>query len=153
MKIVERPVLSLVGVSTRTNNTNEIDVTTAKILPLWRHFYQDIYPEQLSGDVVYGVYSNYESDASGEFDVTVAVKAQEDENVQTGSMFDKIELAPGRYMVFSGQTGAGNPVFHLWQQVWQHFEQTGCPHQRCWITDYEIYYRDGKIELLIGIVN
>ncbi|CDH08197.1 GyrI-like domain-containing protein [Xenorhabdus bovienii] len=151
MKIVDCSALSLVGISTCTKNAHEMDAATAKIMPLWQHFYQDIYPKQLSGNVVYGVYSNYESDANGQFDVIAAVKEHEGDNAQTGSSFDKIELVAGRYIIFSGLAGEGNPVFQLWQQVWQYFEQPDCLHQRSWKTDYEVFHQDGKIELFIGI--
>ncbi|MFK8259935.1 GyrI-like domain-containing protein [Erwinia sp. AnSW2-5] len=151
MVIIECPALSLVGVSTRTKNADEMDAATAKIVPLWQRFYQDIYPEHLSGDVVYGVYCHYQSDASGEFDVIAAVKEQGNENTQRSSVFEKVELAAGRYRVFSGQMGEGNPVFQLWQQVWEYFEQSDCAYRRHWGTDYEVYYPDGKIELFIGI--
>lgn len=151
MKIVQCPALSLVGLSTRTKNADEMDSATARIMPLWQRFYQDIYPRQLSGELVYGVYSNYESDASGQFDVTAAVKEHEGDNVLSASSFDKVTLVAGRYIVLSGLAGEGNPVLRLWQQVWQYFEQTNCLHRRSWKTDYEVYYQDGKIALFIGI--
>ncbi|MBD2782157.1 GyrI-like domain-containing protein [Xenorhabdus szentirmaii] len=153
MKIVDCPSLSLIGVSTRTKNADEMDAATAKIMPLWQHFYQDIYPDQLSGNVVYGVYSNYESDASGQFDVIAAVEAKEHEggSTQADVSFDSFELAAGRYIIFSGLMGEGNPVFQLWQQVWHYFEQADCLYQRSWKTDYEVFHQDGKIELFIGI--
>ncbi|AHG64425.1 putative transcription activator [Advenella mimigardefordensis DPN7] len=128
-----------------------MDAATAKIMPLWQHFYQEIYPGRLSGDVVYGVYSNYESDASGRFDVTVAVRDYEDDNVRSEHGFDRVKLLAGRYIVFSGLAGEGNPVLQLWQQVWQYFESPDCLYQRSWKTDYEVYHQDGKIALFIGI--
>lgn len=151
MKIIECPALSLTGISTRTKNADEMDASTAKIMPLWHHFYQDIFPQQLSGEVVYGVYYNYESDASGEYDVLIAVKASVEDDLPTKASFDQIELAAGRYMVFSGQSGEDNPVLQLWQQVWEYFGQPGCIYQRNWQTDYEMYHQDGKVELFIGI--
>ncbi|MBC8946325.1 MULTISPECIES: GyrI-like domain-containing protein [Xenorhabdus] len=151
MKIVDCPALSLVGVSTRTKNAHEMDAATAKIMPLWQHFYQDIYPKRLSGDIVYGVYSNYESGANGLFDVIAGVKEHENDNSLADYSFNKIELAAGRYVIFSGLAGEDNPVFQLWQQVWQYFEQPDCSHQRSWKTDYEVFHQDGKIELFIGV--
>ncbi|PHM38982.1 hypothetical protein Xmau_03149 [Xenorhabdus mauleonii] len=88
MQVVDCPVLSLIGTSTRTKNADEVDAATAKIMPLWQHFSQNIYPEQLAGNVVYGVYSNDESDASGQFDVIAAVEAKEQEgdNIQESAI-------------------------------------------------------------------
>ncbi|WP_139216980.1 hypothetical protein [Xenorhabdus mauleonii] len=66
--------------------------------------------------------------------------------------FDRVELAAGRYIIFSGLMSEGNPVFQLWQQAaWRYFEQTDCLYQRSWKTDYEVFHQNGKIELFIGI--
>src|SRR5471032_151655 len=72
---------SVSGLRVRTRNIAEQDAATAKIGPMWGQFYS----EGLTGRIaaqqpespIYGVYSSYESDATGEFDVTAGVAVLE----------------------------------------------------------------------------
>jgi hypothetical protein len=157
MEIAYRQTISVVGIVTRTKNVDEDNPGTSKILPLWQHFYQNLYPQHLSGDCIYGVYSNYELNGANGFDVTAGgydvMAAVEDcaGNYAVGLAAQRIELGAGKYLLFTDQAGEGNPVLQLWRQAWGHFGQPDCPLQREYKTDYEIYHPEGKIELFIGI--
>lgn len=61
------------GLKIRTKNADEMNPKTAKIGALWQTFFTDAMPT-LEPTPLYGVYTNYESDARGEFDVLVGVE-------------------------------------------------------------------------------
>ena len=48
----------------------------AKIAGLWQQFYTDIAPNLTPSSQVYGVYTHYESDVTGEFDVFACTDMQ-----------------------------------------------------------------------------
>lgn len=62
MTVVKLSKRNVFGISVRTKNANEMDVSTAKIGPLWGKFYQTVAPALSQGSTVYGVYYNYESE-------------------------------------------------------------------------------------------
>lgn len=62
MQIEERMVT---GITIRTKNADEMNPDTAKIGGLWQNFYEKIAPSLRTGATVFGVYYDYESDASG----------------------------------------------------------------------------------------
>ena len=59
------------GLSVTTSNADEVDPEKAKIPQLWQSFHQSR-PSKDSGDeLFFGIYTNYESDYLGAFDVFV----------------------------------------------------------------------------------
>ncbi len=72
---------TVAGLQVRTRNTDEQRLDTARIAPMWQQFFTeelfDKIPARQSESFVYGVYSNYESDATGHFDVTAGVQVYE----------------------------------------------------------------------------
>src|ERR1700742_4327988 len=68
---------TVAGLRVRTTNAAEHQAETAKIGPMWGQFFGKELAETIPGksahSPIYGVYSAYESDASGEFDVIAGV--------------------------------------------------------------------------------
>jgi predicted transcriptional regulator YdeE len=68
---------TVAGLRVRTTNAAEHQPQSAKIGPMWGRFFSEeqaeSIPGKIPGSAIYGVYSAYESDASGAFDVTAGV--------------------------------------------------------------------------------
>ncbi len=134
------------GISVRTTNAAEFNPVTSKIASLWGRFFSeglfDSLPGKLADSPVYGVYSGYESDYTGAFDVTAGVAASKAQG--------QLELQAGEYLVFSATGPMPQTVLQTWGVVWQYF-QSNLSVQRCYGTDFEAYTGADKVEIHIGI--
>jgi len=139
-------IKSLSGFKVRTCNANEMSGEGAQIGHLWQRFYSEIAPELTSTSQVYGVYTHYESDVTGDFDVYACTNTPIN-TVET----DSIVLAAGHYLRFSGQGSMPHAVIDIWGQVWQYFSNEQCPHIRAYKTDYEFYKSSDEVEVFISV--
>ncbi|BBP70592.1 transcriptional regulator [Pseudomonas sp. Seg1] len=137
------------GVRVRTTNAAEHTPDTAKIGPMWGEFFSKGLAEEIpgkqTGSPVYGVYSAYESDASGQFDVTAGVAVN---NPAEG--FESIVIEDGDYLVFEAQGPLPDAVISTWGKVWSFFESN--PQiQRRFVTDFEAYTGPESVSVYIGV--
>lgn len=141
---------SVSGLKVRTRNSAEMAADTAKIGPMWGQFFAEglnerIAPQQ-SAPPIYGVYSGYESDASGAFDVTAGMGVEE-----PAQGYATIDIEEGRYLVFEGTGPMPATVISAWQHIWHYFEEN--PQiQRRFATDFEAYNGPESVAVHIGIV-
>ena len=139
----------LLGITARTRNEDEKSRATAKIPGLWQTFHEEIYEKVLKGTPVYGVYTGYESDYTGYFDVSAAVEKSNDSGHRAN--IQVITLQKGQYLKFTPKTTGENQVRELWEQVWTFFSDEQQGLARTYTTDYEVYYPNKEIELYIAI--
>lgn len=132
------------GITIRTKNSNEMNPETAKIGKLWESFYVDIIPKLKENFNTFGVYSNYESDHNGEFDVS----ACSDQKVSESK---EIVLKSGKYLVFTGTGEMPATVIETWGRIWSYFGNDDSVEERLFQTDYEIYKGNSEVEIYIGI--
>ncbi|MFZ6744799.1 GyrI-like domain-containing protein [Undibacterium sp. JH2W] len=148
-KFVNISNFQISGLQVRTRNADEANDTKGKIGPLWGQFFTKNLPETLpakTGDgKIYGVYSNYESDASGLFDVTAGVAVTAD-----SAEFANITIAAGRYMVFNCEGEMPAAIIKGWGEVWSYFANAG-EHERRYLTDFEEYQGPQQAAIYIGI--
>jgi predicted transcriptional regulator YdeE len=131
------------GQAVRTNNAAEASAA-GKIPALWAAFAAT---HSSNTKTVYGVYSDYESDAAGDYTLTLGLQAQ-------AANPPCIALAGGTYLVFPAQSAMPNAVLAAWQAVWAHFSPENAaalPYQRCYATDFEEYASADKAAVYIGI--
>jgi predicted transcriptional regulator YdeE len=140
MKQVES--FTVIGFSTRTQNSDEFNEKTAKLPSLWQQFYTS---ELATNANVIGVYSNYDSDANGPYTVTVGVTSN---HAQTQLSSETIQA--GNYLVFQGTGPMPATVIETWKQVWAFFEKH-TEHQRNFITDFESYSGPDQVAIYIGL--
>ena len=138
--------IAIAGITVRTTNAAEFNPATAKIAGLWgRFFSEDLFnklPGKLADSPVYGVYSNYESDYMGAFDVTAGVASSQNDG--------QLALQAGEYLVFKGAGLMPQTVLQAWGIVWQYF-QSNPDVKRSYATDYEAYLGTDTVEIHIGI--
>lgn len=133
------------GIAVRTDNSSEINPSTAKIGPLWERFYTEFAPLLSENSRVFGLYTNYESDHTGAFDVVACTDLLDSQSI------DSFAIQAGNYVVFKGQGKMPDAVINLWGQVWEYFESATCKHVRAFTTDFEFYKNDNEVEIYIAI--
>lgn len=134
------------GPSARTTNSAENDPRTARIAGLWSRFFNErIYektPNRLADMRLFGVYSGYESDADGAYDVTAGVAMAEGP--------EAVRIESGDYLVFSGQGEMPQLVRSAWQAIWAYFDAHPELTRR-YRSDFEAYSAPDQVAIHIGI--
>jgi predicted transcriptional regulator YdeE len=122
----------ITGMSVRTSNDRESDPKTAAIPGLWKRFMA----KRAGGAntaLLYAVYSDYESDANGQYTVTVGAASTSDEISEA-----RVATAAGDYLVFTSTGEMPKAVIDGWKQVWAYFAD-GAERQRAYTTDFELH--------------
>jgi predicted transcriptional regulator YdeE len=139
---------TIVGHSIRTKNVDEMNPATGKIGHLWQKFFSEIFPRLKDKSEVFGVYTNYQSDHLGEFDV---VAGSVPGNGAPDSGLTQIELPSGDYVMFAASGELPKIVIELWPQIWAYFADKNCPHQRAYTADFELYKGGSDVEIYIAV--
>jgi predicted transcriptional regulator YdeE len=144
------------GFKTRTTNAAEGQPATAKIGPLWGQFFATMGAGKISvapnDSSIYGVYSHYESDAHGAFDVTAAVASfgqSHDEAIN--DQLVSFTIAGGDYLVFRTRGAMPDAVIQAWQHIWAYFAAPREDFVRCFVTDFEQYIGADEVAVHIGV--
>jgi predicted transcriptional regulator YdeE len=151
MKTVEIPAFVVSGPSTRTNNALEAS-GAGRIGQLWQD-YAATACSAVAGAQVYGVYSDYDSDASGDYRLTVGCRHDGD-SAKAQAAADGVAVQAGSYLAFSAQGEMPGAVVQAWQTIWAHFapEQAATlPYVRAYETDFEHYDAPHSAVIYIGI--
>lgn len=137
MKEVRIESFTVNGQSVRTNNALEASAA-GKIPTLWSQFYAS---QSAASESLFGVYTAYESDASGDFTVTAGKK--------TGGGNSGVEIRPGIYLAFPAEGEMPAAIIDAWKAVWEYFSQDQ-PHERAFETDFEEYNGSNSATIYIG---
>lgn len=133
---------TVTGFSVRTQNKDEFNDKTAKLPGLW----QQLYTSELATNAnIFGVYSNYDSDANGPYTVTVGVRSS---HAQT--QLSSVAIRAGNYLVFESTGPMPATVIETWKRVWAFFE-TNTAYRRNFISDFEAYSGLDKVAIYIGL--
>ncbi len=134
------------GIFVRTSNNAEMNEDTAKIGKLWQDFFTILTKQGEMPPVAYGVYSNYESDWQGGYDVLAGI---EGELVTDKSV--SLSIPNGSYLCFTKKGEMPGAALELWQEIWEYFSQSDTP-MRAYQYDFEKYLGLDTVEIYIGIV-
>lgn len=137
------------GLAVRTVNRDEADPSRAKLPGLWGQFYGQHLSDKISNrtvnSLVYGVYSDYESDASGPYTVTAGVSVS-----VPAPDYSSAPVRAGQYLVFESRGAMPQAVVDGWSAVWQYFEQPR-KWRRLFVTDYEEYREPDRVAIFISV--
>jgi len=135
------------GLQVRTKNADEMNPDTQKIAPLWGRFFKEVMPTlEPSPPPLYGVYSGYESDAFGAYDLLVGSDVlKEDDN------FKSVGIKAGTYLVFLVKGELPQAMIDTWKQVWAYFDDPSIDERRAYETDFELYKTSTEAEIFIGV--
>lgn len=118
------------GKRIRTNNA-----TLQGVMELW----QEIMSLQPQGEL-YAVYSNYESNYLGDYDLLIGTASNE--------LPDSIELAQCEYLKIPVVSNNIEQVAAAWNKIWSNPEIEG---KRAYATDYELYDTDGNVTIFLSM--
>jgi len=150
------------GLSVRTQNRDESNPKTAKIGSLWRDFFGRDLMNSISNrepnTPIYGVYSGYESDQNGFFDVNAGVRVSdlldnEEADVEastTTNEFTNIDIEAGDYMALPTTGEMPQRIIDGWGMVWAHFEGETA-YKRRFTTDFEQYIDNDNVVIYIAV--
>jgi len=141
----------IAGLATRTTNTAESSPSTAKIPLLWGQFTNEHWLERLKEVGAFGptvaVYSAYESDVSGSYQLLVGRQVR---NSRPLSPPLQIVSAPQEsYLAFRCSGPLPQAVIDGWCDVWAYFARGDAP-ARAYSFDFEIY-RDAGTEIWVAV--
>jgi predicted transcriptional regulator YdeE len=148
MKFVERDEQRIIGLSTRTKNSMEMNPTTGRIGPLWKEFDDKVEVDYKKGNRVYGVYFNYESDATGEYSVLAGTDQLD---AKTSVALETIVIQSGKYLVFTAKGDIPRIVLETWGRIWEYFSKKDAEYERSYTTDYEHYVNQNEIDVYIAV--
>lgn len=149
-KLVSLSHFSVSGIAARTINSDEFDPTRAKLPALWGEFFANDVAGKMSNKVpdspVYGVYSAYESDASGHYTVTAGVATSGTVDGEPAC----VDVVAGRYLVFERRGAMPKAVIDAWIAVWSFFENNH-EYVRSYVSDFEEYGGPDEVAIHIGV--
>ncbi|MDQ9090136.1 effector binding domain-containing protein [Pseudoalteromonas haloplanktis] len=147
MQLKQLESKTLTGLRIRTCNANEMNTDTAKIAGLWQKFTEQYGAKLTAKTHVYGVYTNYETDMTGDFDVIACCN---DSSIKVTNSIE-VTTAPGAYLVFYATGDMPDTVIDLWGEIWQYFSSDDCKYTRTYNCDYEYYKSANEVEIAIAI--
>lgn len=117
-EVVNLKEKKVVGLNIRTNN-NDPNMSN-DIGKLWNKFFnQGIFSEIKNkvNERAIGLYSNYESDFTGDYDMTVACEVSDDKEIPKGTIVKTIPA--GKYAKFFVKGHMQKAVYEFWQELWK----------------------------------
>ncbi len=143
--------LSVVGISVRTTNRDEMDPATAKIPGLWRRYFAESVanriPARLDDGTILGVYTDYASDHTGPYTLVVGQAVNDTSELPEDLVC--VTVPHGRYLLFAAESDTPEMIVATWQEIWRHFEQS-TDHHRAFTTDLEVH-RAGTLEVYVSL--
>jgi predicted transcriptional regulator YdeE len=141
---IKLPEIKLVGITVRTSTAAEMNPLTAKIGTQIQKYFQQHTPEKIANrkkpGTTYCVYTEYESDYTGEYTYFVGEEVEAFDKLAEG--FVALTIPEQTYIKFTNGPGAMPLVcISVWQKVWQ-MEQVGgkgLGGKREYIADFEVY--------------
>jgi len=143
------PAFTVVGLAARTNNPREMS-PEGRIGPLWQAFYTAAdarIPGVSANAPVFSVYTGYEADHNGDYDVVIG-RAVPD-SVQTPPGMSRIAILEAVYLVFPAAGSRPEAIVAAWRRVYDYFALPGIP-PRAFTADFERHSRE-SVELYIAI--
>lgn len=136
--------IKIVGVSTVTSN----DVAAKEIGALWEKFSKSNIAEKLPGcdhTQVFSVYSDYESDHTGKYRVTIGHAVTEESEIP--NQLSSVMIPKGNYKEFEVKSPSPADIVAVWKKIWSEDMKT---LPRNYISDFEVYTENGT-NIYIGL--
>lgn len=138
---VELGEMRVSGISIRTTNEQQSEGDDT-IGELWKRYYtegiQEQTPHQLDPNVVFGVYTDYESDETGAYRLLIGAPVTLENEMP--KELESLVIPASTFAVFTSRRGPlVEVVVEMWQQVWEWSRQPG--NKRTFRADFERYDR------------
>lgn len=158
-ELVNRPEIKLIGLTTRTNNKNEMDPQAAKIGSLAGHYWGQNIATQLSNrknpGITFSIYTEYDSNEHGDYTYFIGEEVNSFDKVPTG--LHRLTIPAAKYQRFTTPAGKmPDVVINAWLQIWK-MSAKDFGGERAYIADFEIYDQrasdpgNTSLDIYIGI--
>jgi len=155
------PELKLIGLTCRTALKFEMDSSSAKIPGMLQQYFgnqcANKIHHRLKLGVTYCIYTNYESDYTGEYDYFVGEVVSSFEKLPEG--FSKLTIPAQRYVkITAGPAPSPQVCIQAWQEIWSISPET-LGGERNYFADFEVYDERAvdptstTLDIYIGIKN
>jgi predicted transcriptional regulator YdeE len=156
-KIVEQTGFTVIGISSRTSNANEMS-GNGVIAQQWDRFMKEgllaKIPNKVDSNIL-AVYTDYESDANGPYTFMIGARVSSGEDVPLGMVAKKVPA--GRYAVFISDKGfVGKVVPETWSRIWAVPKSSPGGNRAC-RGDFEVYDQraadpwNAEVDIYVGI--
>ena len=142
----------LIGISVRTINKD--NQASKDLGALWQQFFVDglmeKIPNKISTDILC-VYTDYESDFTGEYTAMIGVPAKDLSEIPDGLVGREFPAA--NFKVFTAKGEMPNEVVNTWNEIWANDKELNRAYQY----DFEIYGadsqkgKDSKVEIYVTV--
>lgn len=150
----------VIGIAVRTSNTEEMS-GAGRIGALWERFSREGVLEAIPARVVPGqvlsVYTNYESDEHGKYDVVLGAAVASDAVAPPGMV--RVRFPAADYaVVLSGRGAMPGIVVDAWKSVWAAKGTAAPAGRRRFTADFEVYDAraadpsNAQVELLVSVL-
>jgi predicted transcriptional regulator YdeE len=139
----EVAAFAVIGLSVRTTNAREISGNDGQIGPLWKQFMQGGapgIPGVVEPGTIYAVYSHYDSDENGPYDLILGKSVRPGQEVPPA--MKGISIPAARYLVFTASANSPDAIRSAWMQVYEYFAQHK-KQRRAFSADFEQYSSSG----------
>lgn len=134
---IEDKSFTVVGISIRTSNKN--GKAMQDIGALWKRFFAEnisaIIPNKVSEDI-YCMYTDYESDFTGEYTAILGCKVSSTDNIPEG-LISK-EVSASKYHIYEATGEVHEAVGKTWGYIGGQAENT----DRAYEADFDVYGKD-----------
>jgi predicted transcriptional regulator YdeE len=130
---------TIVGMSVRTTNQNH--QSQQDIATLWEAFFRNAaihkIPNKISDDI-YCVYTDYESDYTGEYTTLIGYKVSEASDIPAGLNLTVKEFPESKYYKYISEGELPYAVGKTWAYIWQ------SNIDRRYLADFDVYGEEAK---------
>ena len=143
-EIVHMQEKTTAGIRIRTSNFDP--EMTKNIGALWEKFFEGGVFASIAcktGKGIYGIYTNYDSDVNGKYDVIVSCETNRCKELPDGVAEQKIP--EGKYAKFAVKGDPKTAVSSAWGEIWK------LDLDRKYSCDFEEYMENGEINIYIAL--
>ncbi len=137
---IKLDAFAIVGISVRTTNQNY--QSQGDIAKLWEVFFRNAYLQQLLpnkvSDDVYCIYTDYESDYTGEYTTLIGYKVSTIEGIPTNLSLTITEIPESNYYKYISKGELPYVVGKTWAHIWQ------SDIDRRYLADFDVYGAEAK---------
>lgn len=139
--VTELPEIKLLGILCRTNNTAEMNISSAKIAPTIQKYFRQAVGEEIPNrknpGTTYCVYTDYESDFTGDYTYFIGEEVKVGGDSMEG--FSSIIIPAQNYAKFTRKPGIMPEVcIDMWQNIWK-MKSGELGGKRAYLADFEVY--------------
>ncbi|MDY7221166.1 GyrI-like domain-containing protein [Halalkalibacterium halodurans] len=148
---------SFIGRTARTTNEAEMK-GEGVISSQWDAFYKEPFVDRIpqqKEEAIIALYTDYESDETGEYTFAIGAKVQDEAEAPEG--LSKVTVPEATYVKFTSRKGPMDQVvMEAWQEIWEWSKAN--PNKRAFIADFEVYDeraqdpQNGQVDIYISVV-